>query len=55
MTPKAITMLYVLVLAMLAWTLAGAQDQASGKERYLEPTASGSAHRLRQQEQRYGG
>ena len=37
MTPKAITMLYVLMLAMLAWTLAGAQDRRPAKKGLVSP------------------
>jgi CxxC motif-containing protein (DUF1111 family) len=37
MTPRAITMLYVLVLAMLAWTLVGAQDSQLAKKGTVSP------------------
>ena len=39
MTQKTITMLDVLVLAMLAWTLAGAQDRRPAKKGTASPTA----------------
>jgi lipopolysaccharide export system protein LptC len=43
MTPKAKTILYVLVLAMLAWALAEAQDRQLAKKVTASP------------QQRYGG
>jgi CxxC motif-containing protein (DUF1111 family) len=37
MTPKAITMLYVLMMAMLAWALAGAADRHLAKKGPVGP------------------
>src|SRR5262249_10676269 len=37
MTPKGITMLFVPILAMLAWTLAGAQDRHPAKKGPVSP------------------
>jgi CxxC motif-containing protein (DUF1111 family) len=38
MVPKAIATLYVLMLAMLAWTVVGAQDRRTANKRPVSPT-----------------
>ena len=54
MVQKVVTILYVLMLALLAWTSLGARIGVRQKTS-CEPDGSGSPHRLRQQKQRYGG